>query len=374
MEFLHLLVLVLALQAILIAFFFLFRQSGARYPNVLLSLFLIISAWLLISSVLFWTKQLFTPRYVHFYFTYYFPLSLFAPLFYFYLRKIVVGKSILLKRDFWHFIPFIYTTIATFPFLILSKSDKLGFIMSRQSRDVAYLLFKKYDLILAVFMIMYCSAIVFNFWKIYKGNRDLRIWTRAIILSFVGCVLSFTVYYGLYYLGILTQNQDYVVILFLSLFVLIISYFAFNYSTIFNGTPIENVLPFVKYKKTGLSKSYSKELSIKLQNLMQKDKPYLNSELRLDDLAELLGVSRHHTSQIINEYFSTNFFDYINAFRIGESIELMEIKRKEVTLSELGYLAGFNNTVSFNKAFKKNIGITPSKYRKLLLTAEQNLN
>ncbi|WP_420322576.1 helix-turn-helix domain-containing protein [Flagellimonas sp.] len=223
------------------------------------------------------------------------------------------------------------------------------------------------DAVLVLVMVAYGITIVYKYWKVYKGSRDLQIWTRAIILAFLGCVLSFVLYQGLYFLGFISAEQDYAVILFLSIFTLTISYFAFNYSAIFNGTPIENVLPFVKYKKTGLSKKYSLELKGKLEDLMTVDKPYLDSELRLDNLADLLGISRHHTSQIINEYFNTNFFDFVNSHRIAEAIELLEAKKKEVNLSEVGYLAGFNNTVSFNKAFKKNTGLTPSKYRELLL-------
>nr|WP_299485363.1 helix-turn-helix domain-containing protein [uncultured Allomuricauda sp.] len=226
-------------------------------------------------------------------------------------------------------------------------------------------------MILVVIMNAYGIATILNFWKVYKRSRDLKIWVRVIIMLFLCCTISFTIYYGLYYLGALTELQDYAFIIFLSVFVLTISYYAFNYNAIFNGIPIEDVLPFVKYRKTGLSKNYSLELKGKLETIMSNEKPHLNSELRLDNLAEQLGISRHHASQVINEYFSSSFFDFINSHRIAAAVELLEEKKKEITLSELGYLAGFNNTVSFNKAFKKNTGLTPSKYRELLLSTDK---
>ncbi len=372
----YLLILLLGFQALLIAIFFIFRKSQIRYANIILALFLIAAAWLLIFTVIYWSLLLFTKEYVHCFFTYYIPFSTFAPLFFFYIRKIVTDKSVSLNKDFWHFIPLLYVIIGIAPFFFLTADAKMELVMKAQTRDYAYLLFPfgYLDAVLVLIMIAYGVAIVKKYWKIYKGNRDLRIWTQVIILAFLGCVFGFFVNYSSYFLGISSLSQDYVVILFISIFVLIISYFAFNYSAIFNGIPIEDVLPFVKYKKTGLSKNYSLELKDKLEVLMSNDKPHLNSELRLDNLAELLGISRHHASQIINEYFNSNFFDFINSHRIVEAIELLEVRKKEVTLSEVGYLSGFNNTVSFNKAFKKNTGMTPSKFRELLLDADKTFN
>ena len=94
------------------------------------------------------------------------------------------------------------------------------------------------------------------------------------------------------------------------------------------------------------------------------EKPFLNRELRLDDLAEALQIGRHHASQVINEHFDANFFDFINLYRVEEAIRLLQEKGNELNLAEIGFLSGFNNTVSFNKAFKKNTGVTPSKFRK----------
>ncbi|MDC6366699.1 MULTISPECIES: helix-turn-helix domain-containing protein [Flavobacteriaceae] len=373
MELSHSFILALALQSIFIAVLFIFRKSHTRYANILLAFFLFATAWMLIFTVVFWSQLLYTPQYVHSFFTYYIPLSTFAPLFFFYIRKIVTDKSISLNKDFWHFIPLLYVIIGIVPFFFLSRESKMDLVLLGQSREYAYLLFPYgyLDAALILIMIAYGVTIFYKYWKVYKGNRDLRIWTRAIILAFLGCVLSFTLNLTFYFLGLVSPEQDFVVIVFLSAFSLVISYFAFNYSAIFNGTPIEDVLPFVKYKKTGLSKNYSLELKSKLENLMTNDKPYLNSELRLDNLAELLGISRHHASQIINEYFKSNYFDFINSYRVVEAIELLEVKKKEITLSEVGYLSGFNNTVSFNKAFKKNTGMTPSKFRELLLDADK---
>ncbi|WP_350292576.1 helix-turn-helix domain-containing protein [uncultured Croceitalea sp.] len=164
------------------------------------------------------------------------------------------------------------------------------------------------------------------------------------------------------------QGEDYPIILVLSLFILMISYFAFNYSNVFNGKKISTIIPFVKYKKTGLSKIVSQEFKEKLEKLMLEEKPFLDVEIRLDNIAEALGINRHQTSQIINEHFNSSFYDFINAYRVKESKRILKDQKNKINISEVAFLSGFNNKVSFNIAFKKTTNMTPSEYRKLVIS------
>ncbi|MEC7770385.1 MAG: AraC family transcriptional regulator [Bacteroidota bacterium] len=119
-----------------------------------------------------------------------------------------------------------------------------------------------------------------------------------------------------------------------------------------------------KYEKTGLSEAFSTELKTKLESLMENKKLYLNHDIRLDDIAELLNISRHHASQVINENFNVGFYDYINGYRIEEakSILCSNFEKSSESISDIAYRCGFNNRVSFYKAFKKITRITPKEY------------
>ncbi|WP_136465902.1 helix-turn-helix domain-containing protein [Flagellimonas onchidii] len=118
-----------------------------------------------------------------------------------------------------------------------------------------------------------------------------------------------------------------------------------------------------KYGKTGLSKSFSLELKTKLEYLMNTKQLYLQHNLKLDDIAELLDVSRHHASQVINENFKVNFYDYINAYRIENAkSKLSTNNNASQSISDIAYECGFNNRVSFYKAFKKITRITPTQF------------
>ena len=119
-----------------------------------------------------------------------------------------------------------------------------------------------------------------------------------------------------------------------------------------------------KYEKTGLSEAFSQELKDKLENLMLEEKLYLKHELRLSDIAELLNISRHHASQVINENFNMSFYDYVNSYRIEEAKDRLcsSFHKSSTSISEIAYQCGFNNRVSFYKAFKKITHITPKEF------------
>lgn len=127
----------------------------------------------------------------------------------------------------------------------------------------------------------------------------------------------------------------------------------------FTGLPQKH-----KYEKTGLSEAFSKELKSKLEYLMNSQKLYLNHELRLDDIAELLDISRHHASQVINENFEVSFYDYVNSYRIEEAKSKLcaGFENSSESISDIAYQCGFNNRVSFYKAFKKVTGSTPTEF------------
>lgn len=120
----------------------------------------------------------------------------------------------------------------------------------------------------------------------------------------------------------------------------------------------------VKYEKTGLSETFSLELKSKLEHLMDTEKLYLQHEIKLDTIADLLNISRHHASQVINENFNMSFYDFINAYRIEEAKNKLcsGFEDSSESISDIAYQCGFNNRVSFYKAFKKITHITPKEF------------
>ena len=88
------------------------------------------------------------------------------------------------------------------------------------------------------------------------------------------------------------------------------------------------------------------------------------SELTIDDLATELALTPKIVSQIINEGYSCNFFDFVNKFRVEEAKSLLSSRTNDkMTIQEVMYDAGFNSKSSFNTAFKKFTKLTPTQFK-----------
>ena len=111
------------------------------------------------------------------------------------------------------------------------------------------------------------------------------------------------------------------------------------------------------------STSFSIELKEQLLQLFTEEKIYKQSNISLGILAQRLGTTRHNVSQVINEHFELNFFHLVNKYRIAEAKEILK-NDSEGTLNiiDVAYDVGFNNKVTFNKAFKAETNMTPSRY------------
>lgn len=107
------------------------------------------------------------------------------------------------------------------------------------------------------------------------------------------------------------------------------------------------------------------EIKDKLLAFMLDEKPFLNSELRLSDVANSLGYSIHEISQVLNVELNHNFSDFINSYRVDEvkkKIQKGEIQK--YTMTAIAMQCGFNAKSSFQRAFKKATNMTPSEFLK----------
>jgi AraC-like DNA-binding protein len=123
--------------------------------------------------------------------------------------------------------------------------------------------------------------------------------------------------------------------------------------------------PQSKYSKTGLDAETASEIAEKLQELMQKERPYLNPSLTISDMSDMLSLSKHQLSQVINAEFDINFYEFVNSYRL-RAFKNEAIKPGNSHLSILGiaFECGFNSKATFNQFFKKKEGITPSEFLK----------
>jgi AraC-like DNA-binding protein len=76
-----------------------------------------------------------------------------------------------------------------------------------------------------------------------------------------------------------------------------------------------------------------------------------------------MAISIHDLSYLLNEAFGMNFFRFINLYRIEEAKQLMiSEKYRHLNILGIAYSAGFNSKTTFNTAFKKETGVSPSQF------------
>ena len=111
-----------------------------------------------------------------------------------------------------------------------------------------------------------------------------------------------------------------------------------------------------------INKIYKKNIIIK-KNVSVKIDRSLNNKLLKTELAQMLGVNNPELARLLNENIGMNFFEYVNYYRIKEFVFLAKTeKAKQLTFFGLAQEAGFNSKTTFNKSFKKLMGVSPSAY------------
>ncbi|WP_340679009.1 helix-turn-helix domain-containing protein [Paraglaciecola sp.] len=149
------------------------------------------------------------------------------------------------------------------------------------------------------------------------------------------------------------------------LLISLLLYFSLSDSRHILRVNIENLESMVKTKS---SLGYTAEQVSRLRRHMERERPYLDSRLKIDDLAHQISVSPKLLSNLINREFEVNFFEYINRYRVKEvCVYLADLDRQDQSAIDLAFCAGYNSKTSFNRLFKLEMGITPSEYRKKAL-------
>jgi len=107
-----------------------------------------------------------------------------------------------------------------------------------------------------------------------------------------------------------------------------------------------------------------KSISRKLVNAMEMDKLYKNQELSLNRIAEQLNIKPYLISKSLSEIHNKRFSDFVNEYRVKEVQSLLQNpNNSKYTLLSLAMDAGFNSKSSFNRAVKKQFGISPSELK-----------
>lgn len=302
------------------------------------------------------------------------------PTFYLYVLSVCYSDFRLKPKHLVHIIPFLIANLILLPrFYTVDQASKISFLAKSSSMPEIQLnhIFIHIQIalyIIAAFMILKEAK------KIYLEN-----YAGASIES-LNWLFQFTLALSGFYFIALLKNifkfTEYPYIsewLKIGLFLfelLIISWYlykALNNPTLFRN--IDSKLKLVKniiYEEKNSEPSaaneneYSEEL-LKLKKYMIDEKPFLNPSLTIQDVSDRIGIPVRDLSVLINHKLEQHFYDFVNTYRIEKAMDLLkDVTKNKLTILEILYDVGFNSKSSFNTAFKKHTGNTPTAYRKNL--------
>ena len=120
-----------------------------------------------------------------------------------------------------------------------------------------------------------------------------------------------------------------------------------------------------KYARSSLSGVQIDNFYIRALNYLKAENIFTHHDISIGWLAAKIDIPIHYLSQAINTKNGSNFFDFINKLRIEEAQKLLFSNDfNNYTIEAIAYESGFGTKVSFNKAFKKFTGKTPSEFCK----------
>ena len=104
------------------------------------------------------------------------------------------------------------------------------------------------------------------------------------------------------------------------------------------------------------------ELMRRICQVMEERQLYLNLNLKVTDLAALLGTNRSAISNCINSQRNCSFPQFVNTYRVAHAKDLL-CTQPDIKIAEVWVKAGFSSEASFYRIFKAITGITPTDWR-----------
>jgi len=281
---------------------------------------------------------------------YYEVAMLFGPLLFIHLQCLIQDKKTLRFIDALHLLPILIFWLGFGDVLLMEGRIRNQYLYDNFDNRLMF-----WNYFLAFQMLVY--AIVSSVFLLIK-RRVLSNERFQYALFLVVAYLFSTIFisYLTYYADGWRDFASYYLILTLLIFG--IGYFLFN-----NPDFLKQIRK--KYFSSNLSKVDMKRIKSKIEAAFIKEQPYLDGNLNIATLAEQLNEKSHHVSQTFSESISENFNDYVNKHRIEiTKLRLHDAKYQNYKIEAIALESGFNNKVTFYKAFTKFTNQTPSAFRK----------
>lgn len=310
---------------------------------------------------------------------------LYGPLLFFFIKNFISEEKVFKPKYLVHFLPFLADhTYNFFVFYMQTGAEKI--------RDLQAITAGKPGVELCVSLIAYSlSPLLYSIWsvlvlrkhrknvkKLYSFTSDqleLRwLWMLTWSMLIMG-VISLTLNSLIVFTDVADWIQLRMILLsFGTIWVFFLGYYSVRKTPFYRSYHIDGIdtlhleeadAEASKYEKTRLKKEEIEPIKRNLIEYLESEKPYLNKNLTIGELAEAIEVPAYQLSQVINGYLGQTFFELINTYRVNEVKErFFEPAYSNFTLLGIALECGFNSKASFNRIFKQLTNQTPSEYIK----------
>ncbi|WP_400080802.1 helix-turn-helix domain-containing protein [Winogradskyella sp. R77965] len=276
---------------------------------------------------------------------------LFGPLLFIHLQCVIYNKKKLKVIDILHLIPILIFWIGYGDVLLMDGKLRGEYINENFINRTML-----WNYFLAFQMVIYalgCSF--FLYLKRFELTKKQKNYTLFMVLAYVCSALLIS------YLTHFANNwRDFAsYYLILTLFIFGVGYLLFK-----NPDFLKQIRK--KYFGSNLSENDMQRIASKIDTTFTKDLLFLDSGLSIQKLGKILDEKPHHVSQTFSEHISESFNDYVNKHRIEIAKKrLHDSAYRNYKIVAIALESGFNNKVTFYKAFTKFSNQTPSAFRKL---------
>ncbi|MEQ9297920.1 MAG: helix-turn-helix domain-containing protein [Cyclobacteriaceae bacterium] len=288
--------------------------------------------------------------YPWFYGIYYFPAGFaYGPLLFLHVQSLY-GKKGNKLFNIIHFIPALIVTLLIFDIFLMNAEDRIAYLSENFFNRIM-----PYNYMRSIHILCYgiAAGIFLRLNNNFQQSSD-KLYTIAIcVIYFLSAVL----------ISLLTWFADgwrqfiYYYLL-VNTLVLTVGYLLYSKSEFLKEIT-------KKYLYSGMSEDEMKVIVQKIQSSIVDDKEFLNRSMSLRKIADLTGEDTHRISQTMSVLVKKNFNDYINFYRINYAKELLANPKFDYyKIEAIAIDSGFNNKVTFHKAFVKLTNTTPAAFRK----------
>jgi len=354
------------------------KKSRAIHDNILITWLCYLGLFIGVYS--FYSHSLFT----HFHLLSISLISLFllhGPFLFIYASRLVSRKKRFNRKNLLHLIPFLafnlYLFVVSF-FPDTSHELRMEHVHTNGHPPLLFV----FSLILTALSGPFYFGLTLKLFKKHNINifnnfsfaEDVNLeWLRKLVtvfgIAWTILIIITVIHHVFNYFSMVFCTDS--LFLALSAFVILIGYFGLKQKVIFeNDLKEEESLiteEKTKYSGSTLKEDEADKYAGQLSEFMLSQKPYLDPGLTLPQLASQMNITSHHLSQIINEKFGQNFFEYINHFRVEEvKSRIQNPKYESFSLLGIAFDSGFNSKSAFNRIFKKYTQQTPSQFKSVL--------